>query len=57
MLVILMLRDKLLKLKLPNKISGNYIISDNNLNYINVESDNNIWKIKLNSLPRMNVLE
>ena len=48
MLVILMLRDKLLKLKLPNKISGNYIISDNNLNYINVESDNNIWKIKGN---------
>ena len=48
MLVVLMLKDKLLKLELPNKISGNYAIKDNDKNYINIESNNGSWVIKSN---------
>ena len=48
MLVVLMLKDKLLKLKLPSKVSGNYSIIDNDFNYLNVESRNNTWIIKSN---------
>ena len=48
MLVVLMLKEKLLKLRLPNKISGNYLINDNYKNYVNIESDNNFWKVKGN---------
>lgn len=48
MLVVLMLKDKLLKLELPNKVSGNYVIKDEIRNYINIESDFDSWKVKSN---------
>ena len=48
MLVNLMLKNKLLKLKLPNKINGTYSITNNDKTYINVESEDGVWKIKSN---------
>ena len=47
MLVVLMLKDKLLKLELPNKIIGNYTIADNDI-FVNIESNNNSWIMKSN---------
>ena len=46
MLIVLMLKDKLLKLELPNKISGNYMIHDSNNIYVSIESDKNQWIMK-----------
>lgn len=55
MLVILMLKDKLLQLRLPSKISGNYIIKDNNTVYVTIESIDGNWKIKSNK--NINILK
>ena len=55
MLVVLMLKDKLLQLRLPSKISGNYVIKDNDMSYVNVESDDGTWKIKSNK--NINILK
>ena len=53
MLVILMLKDKLLKMNLPNKINGNYILKENEKNYINIEGTDLGWKIRSNKNVRI----
>ena len=44
----LMLKDRLLNLKLPNRVSGNYSITYNNIVYISVEGEDGVWKIRSN---------
>ena len=53
MLVILMLKDKLIKMNLPNKINGNYILKENEKNYINIEGVDSSWRIKSNKNVRI----
>lgn len=53
MLVVLMLKDKLIKKSLPNRINGNYIIKENEKNYINIEGTDSGWRIKSNKNARI----
>ena len=51
MIVRLIKKNKIYDFSLPNKVSGNYWIEDNDRygntrNLINVEADNGLWKIK-----------
>ena len=48
MLVVLMLKDRLIKIKLPSKISGNYNLNASEKDYINIEGSSSGWRIKSN---------